>query len=162
MEKDKDNIVNELKKIEAANKKALLIKVLEILKDYAKIVLINKTKTKELLNYMDLSEKDKKSIIDWINNLPNVKLSKDDIKGIKEETIQLMNIEKEKVQKKIIENPEKYIFNDKHNDYCPFTDTTTTTSNINTSCINDLVLIDSCITIPSDSLISNNSTYIKC
>ena len=109
MSKEKEStVVDDLKKIEARAKKALLIKSLARLKELAREVLYKKAETKALLDALDLSAKDKKAIVDWVNSLPSVKLIKEDIETIKQEAKELLEDEKERVEQKIMENVEKY------------------------------------------------------
>ena len=72
-----------LKKIEEKRQKAILAKMLNQLKEDAKTILKLKKKTELRLQHFDFSEKDAKGIIDWINNLPAVKLTKYDEEELK-------------------------------------------------------------------------------
>jgi len=81
----KNIILEDLKKIEESSNKEVLIKTLKELKEKAKEIYILKLETQCWLDLLNLSLEDKKSIIDWINNLPDVKLTEEESLEIKNE-----------------------------------------------------------------------------
>lgn len=91
----KNNILEDLKKIEDTSNKELLIKTLKELKAKAKEVYKLKLETQSWLDLFDLTPEDKKSIIDWINNLPDVKLSEEEKNEIKKQIEKKFKIIKE-------------------------------------------------------------------
>ena len=77
-----NSFLEELKYIEKDKNREILKKTLQDLKQKAKDIFKLKLETTIWLNQFDLEDCDKKAIIDWINNLPDVKLSEKDKKEI--------------------------------------------------------------------------------
>ena len=97
-----------LKKLEDSRKKRLMAHLLNEIKSLAKEVLENKKLVELYLEELTDDKKEQKQIIDWINNLPDTKLSEDDLRKIKKEVEQEVTVEKKIVDKKIEESPFTY------------------------------------------------------
>ena len=97
-----------LKKIEDSRKKRIMAHLLNEIKALAKEVLTNKKLVELYLNELTGDKKEQKQIIDWINSLPDTKLSEDDLREIKKEVEEEVAGEKKKVDKKIEESPFVY------------------------------------------------------
>ncbi|MBW2968552.1 hypothetical protein KY314_00330 [Candidatus Woesearchaeota archaeon] len=102
---EKKDVLEEIKKLEELKRKAILLQLISNVKKYAKEILVLKKTCEVILTEADIEEKDIKRIIDFLNNLPDVQLSKEDIKEIREK---IKKDIKEK-KKKITEKTEKKI-----------------------------------------------------
>lgn len=73
MAKEETTAFDHLKKIEEVKKKQLMAKILTKIKELAKDIQENKELCNLYLDEISTDEKEKKQIIDWINNLSDVK-----------------------------------------------------------------------------------------
>lgn len=99
---DKD-ILDEVKTIEKMTKRYLIIKTLGSLKKKARQVLEMKEECTFTLAELGIDEKDVKRIIDFVNNLPEVQMTDEDRKELKERCRRILKDEKEKIEKKMDE-----------------------------------------------------------
>jgi hypothetical protein len=107
-EVEETDVLNDVKKMEKRIKKMAFLKIIPKLKDMAKEVNKLKKKTELLLSEFGIDEKDSKRIIDFINSLPDVSLSKRDIEEFKEDQEEEVEDIKEEVAEKVSKNYEKY------------------------------------------------------
>jgi predicted nuclease with TOPRIM domain len=78
-------VLDELKQLEERKRKIQLAKSLNKIKDMAKEILENKYMTDKIMEQLGVDSKEAKAIIDWINNLPGVKLDDEDKKKLDDE-----------------------------------------------------------------------------
>lgn len=101
MSTKENNALDQLKDIEQKKQKAVLIKALKFLKQKAKEVLAAKYATNEILKQLNISKDDQKAIIDWVNQLQDVKLSDDDETVIEDEVKDFIADKKKKVESEL-------------------------------------------------------------
>lgn len=93
-----DDVLDQIKEIERAVKAQTLIKILSSLKQYAREILELKEKTTASLEELGISEADIKRVIDFINNSPEVQLTENDKKKLREEVKQSVASKKKNSQ----------------------------------------------------------------
>jgi uncharacterized protein YjiS (DUF1127 family) len=97
------DVLDQVKKIDKAVKAKLLIEKIAILKQYAREVNELREKSVANLEELGLSKKDIKRIIDYINELPEVKLSEKDKEAIRDEVNEELTEEKQTAEKSLRE-----------------------------------------------------------
>ncbi len=103
--KQEVDVLDQIKAIELATRKKLLLNVLSDLKEKAKQILTLKEESIALLEAISLSEKDQKRVIDYVNNLEEISLTEVEKKEIRTRTKEQMKKEKKEVEKKIQSDP---------------------------------------------------------
>ena len=106
--KEDKTLLENLKELESKKKKALMAKILNQLKEDAKEVITLKKRCELLLGQVTTNKKEAKSILDWINSLPEMELEDADVKEMQQEIKDDLNETKDKIEKKIQENPLRY------------------------------------------------------
>jgi len=110
MSKEKEkipSILDEIKKVEKITKRNLLLKQLVKIKKLSKEILEDKKKCELLLQEIGIKSDDIKKVIDFVNNLPEVQLSEEDIRELKREIKGKVVEEKKDVEEKIIREMER-------------------------------------------------------
>lgn len=97
------DVLDQVKKIDKAVRAKLLIEKIALLKKYAREVNELKEKSMIVLEELGLSDKDMKRIIDYVNELPEVKLSERDKKDLRDGIHEEMSEEKNEVEKTLRE-----------------------------------------------------------
>lgn len=93
------DVLDQVKKIDKAIKAKLLIEKIAQLKEFAREVNVLREQSVATLEELDLSPKDIKRIIDYVNELPEVKLSERDKKEIRDDIHEEMGEQKTKTEK---------------------------------------------------------------
>lgn len=93
------DVLEQVKRIDKAVKAKMLIEKIALLKEFAREINELREKSVAILEELGLSDKDMKRIIDYINELPEVKLSERDKKQIREEVSDDVDEEKESIEK---------------------------------------------------------------
>lgn len=103
------DVLEQVKRVEKAIKAKMLIEKIAQLKQHAREINELKEKSVATLEALDLSDKDIKRVIDYINELPDVKLSEKDKKAIRDSVSEDVVEEKVEQEKQIREiNIEKF------------------------------------------------------
>lgn len=100
-ENKEHDVLDDIKQAEKQLKVATLVKNIATLKKIAKDVLTAKEKMNQYLEQMGMSETDSKRIIDFINSLPEITLSKKEIKDIEDDVAKDLENKTKEVKKKI-------------------------------------------------------------
>ncbi len=95
------DILEQVKKVEKAVKAKLLIEKIAILKQHAREVNVLKEQSVATLEELNLSDKDIKRLIDYINELPEVKLTDKDKLAIREEAKEEVDEERSAIEEKL-------------------------------------------------------------
>lgn len=95
------DVLDEIRQVEKAARRALLIKVLGHLKYVSRKILRYKELIRAELAEMGISEDDAKRIIDFINESGDVKLSEDEIKEIRQEAKDSIRDKKKSIEGEI-------------------------------------------------------------
>ena len=103
---DNKTAFENFKKIEETKKKQLMSKILTLVKNMSKEIQENKELCNMYLEEISIEEKEKKRIIDWINNLPDVQPDEDRKKELKEQVKSQLKSKKSEIERKIEEKPE--------------------------------------------------------
>lgn len=98
-EENQIDILDQVKKIDKAIKAKLLIEKIAQLKEFAREVNVLREQSIATLEELDLSPKDIKRIIDYVNELPEVKLSERDKKEIRDDIHEEIGEQKTKTEK---------------------------------------------------------------
>jgi hypothetical protein len=85
IESEDIDVLDNIKKVEKAIKAKILIEKIGELKKYAKEINVLKEQSLATLEELNLSEKDVKRVIDYINELPDVKLTEREKNDIHDE-----------------------------------------------------------------------------
>lgn len=106
MSQESHVVLDQLKKVQEIENKIIARQVLSKIKNLSREVLEAKYQVECLIELLNVSDKEKKAIIDWINNLSSVQLSEDDKKelkdGIKEEDRKDRTKMKDKIEKNTV------------------------------------------------------------
>jgi hypothetical protein len=100
-EKVQPDLLDEVKQIERAIRAKALAKMLTTLKEKAHEILELKEYTNAVLEELGVEEADKKRLIDWINSLDQVKLSKNNKESIRDNASKDVHKERKEAEKKI-------------------------------------------------------------
>lgn len=95
------DVLEDIKKIDKAIKAKVLIEQITNIKKLAKKMNQLRYETTCILNELDVSEKDQKRIIDYVNELPEVKLSEDDEAEIEDKAHRSVKGNKEEVEETV-------------------------------------------------------------
>lgn len=95
------DVLEQVKKIDKAVKAKLLIEKISIIKEFAREVNELREKSNAMLEELGLSPKDIKRVIDYVNELPEVKLSERDKIEIRDEMHNNISVEKTKTEKSL-------------------------------------------------------------
>lgn len=104
-EDSKINILDEVKRVERFTRQQLLVKAITDLKKEAKRIAGIKYRTKLMLEKIGVGEADIKRVIDFVNELPEAKLTDSDKKEIKERVDSNVKDSRDFVAKKIEDSP---------------------------------------------------------
>lgn len=96
--------LDSLKRLEEQKKKQVLAKILSKAKENAKEILSLKERYHIYMEELGISKKEAKAIIDWINSLPDVQLTKEDKESLRDEVREELSEKKKDVEKKIEES----------------------------------------------------------
>src|SRR3990167_1105823 len=102
-DEQKKTLLDDLKKMEEAKKKRILAKILNQIKEDAEEIIRLKLSYDIYMEELGVSQKEAKSIIDWINSL--IKISDNDKEELKEEIRDELKEENKKIEKKIEDSP---------------------------------------------------------
>ncbi len=102
------DILDDVRKAEKAIKMQLLVKQLAVLKGLAREILEAKAKSEMILQDIGVSEADIKRVIDFVNSSPEVQLTEEDKKELRDEIRSDGQEARKEVQKKIESNPSFY------------------------------------------------------
>jgi len=100
-EKKEPDILDEVKKIEKITKAQLLRKAVRKIKNYAREILELKEKTLIELEEIDIAKGEIKKVIDFVNSLPDVQLTENDKKELRDEVKKSVKEERSDVEKEV-------------------------------------------------------------
>lgn len=103
------DLLEEVKRIERAVRAKALAKMLVTLKQKAHEVLELKEYTKAVLEELGVEEGDQKRLIDWINSLDQVKLTKGDKEDIRDEAHDDVTKERQDAEKKMPDSVQQFM-----------------------------------------------------
>ena len=103
VEKKSHDILDDIKRVEKILTQQLLVRVISQLKQEAKETLKRKIRVKLMLKEVGISDDDAKRVIDFVNELPEVKLTEEEVKEIRDSVRESVRRDKSKVQKKMEE-----------------------------------------------------------
>ena len=95
------DILDEIKKVEKITKAQLLRKAIKKIKDYAREIVELKEKTQIELEEIGIKDEDIKRVIDFVNSLPDVQLTENDKKDLRDSVKKSVQSEKKDVEKEI-------------------------------------------------------------
>ena len=98
-----------MKKIEEAKKKRTMARLLTKVKELATEIQESKLLCQLYLEQVSNDGKECKQMIDWINELPDVKPDEDVIKELKQKAKDEAKEEKKKIEEKIKQDPDKWM-----------------------------------------------------
>jgi|SRR5882672_11540438 len=98
------DFLDEFKQVERAIRARALAKMLSTLKEKAHEILELKEYTNAVLEELGVEEADCKRLIDWVNSLEQVKLSKSDKESIRENSRRDVRKERKEAEKKMPDN----------------------------------------------------------
>ena len=100
-EKKELDILDEVKKVEKITKAQLLRKAIKKIKDYAREIVELKEKTEIELEEIGIKSEDIKRVIDFVNSLPDVQLTDNDKKELRNQVKKSVQSERKGVEKEI-------------------------------------------------------------
>ena len=102
------DVLDEIKKVEQTVRRRALAKSIGDMKDKAKKILELKEETVAMLEALGISDVDSKRVIDFLNSCPDVQLTENDKKSIRERANDNAKKQKQEVVKKINDAPITY------------------------------------------------------
>lgn len=102
------NVLDEIKKVEQTVRRRALARAIGDMKDKAKKILELKEETVAMLEALGISDVDSKRVIDFLNSCPDVQLTENDKKSIRERANDNAKKQKQEVVKKINDAPITY------------------------------------------------------
>ena len=105
--KTPSSLLDDMKKLEEAKKKRVLAKILTTIKQDAENILRLKVAFDMYMEELGVEKKEAKRIIDWINSL--IKVSEKEKEELRETVRNELKEEKEEAEKKISDDPSKYL-----------------------------------------------------
>ena len=106
----KNDTLDQLKKLEEAKKRQLMAKILTRVKKMSKEIIRAKEMCNFFLEQLSLEEKERKSVIDWINSLSDVQLDTNELKSLKEEVKSELSKGKKEAEDKINADTERWLY----------------------------------------------------
>lgn len=100
-EKKQPDILDEVRKIEKITKAQLLRKAVKKIKEYAREIVELKEKTLIELEEIGIAESEIKKVIDFVNSLPDVQLTDNDKKELRDEVKKSVKEERSDVEKEV-------------------------------------------------------------
>ena len=98
------DILDDIKNAEKKIRRASFLKMIPKLKKMATELNIIKAKSKMMLEEVGLDEKDIKRVIDFINQIPSVELSKSELETLRESVKEDISDEKKEIEKQMDNN----------------------------------------------------------